>query len=108
MTRLDDIKEEDIDLQPIKNTPPPPPSTPEEDDKQIRFVYCSEAYEEFKKETKSLEGFIKYMNSRFQMFRVSYVDSVELKDGSRIEKLWLIDKVPVETESKKEKEKIIV
>ena len=64
--------------------------------------------EEFKKETKSLEGFIKYMNSRFQLFRVSYVDSVELKDGSRIEKLWLIDKVPVETESKKEKEKIIV
>ena len=108
MTRLDDIKEEDIDLEPIKNTPPPPPSTPEEDDKQIRFVYCSEVYEEFKKETATINGFISYMNKRFHIFRSSYVNFVELKDGSRIEKLWLIDKVPVETESKKEKEKIIV
>ena len=74
---------------------------------KVHFVECEKSYEIFKKNTDTLEKYIRYMNKTFKTFESNYVGFVELKDGTRIEHIWIL-KSPEEKEIKIEKEKVIV
>ena len=74
---------------------------------KVHFVECEKSYEIFKKNTDTLEKYIRYMNKTFKSLESNYVEYVELKDGTRINYIWIM-KSPDEKEIKIEKEKIII